>query len=380
MVTATSYLHFTGLDHPIALEGASRLEPLLANIFSKWEHTQDGTPRRPPFVTIKAKDREKWSLVLADGSSPPRNWNAVNVICDLVSEMAWERLRSDPKLLCLHAAAIDFGGQLVVLPNGRRAGKSTLVAALTRLGHRVFSDDVLPICYAEATERFVGIANGVAPRLRLPLPETFSDAFHTWVAQDSGPANKQYKYLVDGPIAQGSETMQLRAIIILDRQDDASAPSLQETTDQDLIATLVTQNFARSLHAGTILKSLETLTRHVPAYRLTYHCGEEAAAFLSSHPALQRVPPPIQRQDIPDTRQAPLDMLHQLAIHRLNAGSAAIWHLISEPADLDDVIAILTAAFDDIDARQIANDSERIMTNFVKARLIVPEASPGADK
>lgn len=408
MVTVTSYLQFSGLDHPVALEAASRLRPIIADVFRNWEYTENLVPCSPPFVTIKPKDRSKWSLVLADGQSAARHWDAVNVICDLVAEMAWERLRSDPSLLCLHAAALDFGGHLVVLPNARRAGKSTLAAALGHLGHRIYTDDFLPIRTEHETQRLVGVANGVAPRMRLPLPASFSDGLAAWVAQDPGPANKQYKYLVNSPVAPGDETMPLGAVIILDRKNDHCAPTLDVMSIQDVISTLVAQNFARTLHAGTILKSVENLAQNVPAFRLTYHCGEAAATFLSKHEAMQNLRNTSHALTAPPSRPSPLntashptqafeptrkyirasgvtetkgDTDHFLAdgngvaIHRLNAGSAAIWHLLKEPVDLAEVTAILAAAFDDVDSDKIAADSEGLMRRLAAARLIVPDLS-----
>ncbi|WP_339933279.1 PqqD family peptide modification chaperone [Yoonia sp. 208BN28-4] len=327
-------------------------------------------------------------------------------MCDLAAEMAWERLRSDPTLLCLHAGAVDIGGKLVVLPNGRRAGKSTLSTALGRLGHRLYTDDFLPIRAPNNTSGFVGVANGIAPRIRLPLPTNFSDEFRAWVERDPGPSNKQYKYLLTCPIARGGETMPLGALVILDRQDHPCAPSLQEYSIKDTIATLIAQNFARTLHAGTILESVEMLARQVPSYRLTYHCGEEAAAYLSTHEKLKPTQTAKPTLATPKIRQAPLDgPLQQpaplfertcryvqapnvtkteagsehfladgsgIAIHRLNAGSAAIWNLLKEPADLNEVVDILVSAFDDVVVDQVQADSECLMRSLAEANLIVP--------
>jgi hypothetical protein len=61
-----------------------------------------------------------------------------------------------------------------------------------------------------------------------------------------------------------------------------------------------------------------------------------------------------------------------LSIYRLNAGSVAIWRLLAEPTDLDEVIDVLSTAFHNVAPSQIAADSEDLMRNLAVARLIVP--------
>lgn len=405
-MTDTTYLQFEGLNNPVALDAAAEIEALLSVVLAAWPHRRIApAPGTDPFATITPTDTGKWSLHVQGAPNSPRQWDAVNIVCDLVAEMAWERLRSDVQLLCLHAAAVEFGGRLVVFPNARRSGKSTLAAALARLGHRLYTDDFLPIRVDQKARAFVGIANGVAPRVRLPLPAEFSAGFHDWVAQDPGPFNSQYKYLMTAALAPGGETLPLGATVVLDRQDDPVEPSLTSVPREDGLAGIITQNFARAIHAGTILRSIDTLSRHLPVFRLSYHCGEAAADFLHTHPALKGLPV----ADIGDVgsldRQAPLDQLGLaapgfertakyvqapglteteagsdrfladgtgLSIYRLNAGSVAIWRLLADPTDLGEVIEVLTTAFPDAAPERIASDSEHLMRSMAKARLIMP--------
>jgi hypothetical protein len=46
--------------------------------------------------------------------------------------------------------------------------------------------------------------------------------------------------------------------------------------------------------------------------------------------------------------------------------------VLAEPTNLDEVIEILTTAFDDVAPEQIASDSEYLMRNLVEAGLLVP--------
>ncbi len=405
----TRYLKFEGLDKPVALENAAPFELMASEVLSAWPHQISSTrPDSPPFVTIGPADNGWWSLVAEDAPSDVRKWDTVNTVCDLVAEMAWERLRSEPELLCLHAAAVNFDGRLIVFPNARRAGKSTLAIALARLGRQLYTDDFLPVRVDATSQSCLGVANGAAPRIRLPLPKGFSDAFHAWVEQDRGPSNPQYKYIFDAEIAPHDETLPLGALVVLDRQDDPVEPTLAPMAREDALESLITQNFARTRHAGAILKSIEVITRHLPIYRLSYHNAEVAAEYLSNHSDLKSLPAARFAELPQDDRQAPLSQADQpapefaaelqyiqaanvtetpagddsfladgtgLAIFRLNPVSAAIWRLLEEPTDLTEVASILAAAFPDVAADQIAMDSEQLMRGLAEACLIMPVAA-----
>ena len=408
-MTNTRYLNFEGLNESVALENAAPLESMVSEILSAWPHQVSSThPKNPAFVTISPADDARWSLVTDDAPSDVRIWDSVNTVCDLVAEMAWERLRSEPELLCLHAAAVNFDGRLVVFPNARRAGKSTLAIALARLGRQLYTDDFLPVRIDASNQTCLGIANGAPPRIRLPVPKDFSDAFHAWVGQDRGPSNRQYKYLLDAQIAPHGETLPLGAMVVLDRQDDPVEPVLAPMAREDALESLISQNFARTRHAGAILKSIDVITRHLPIYRLSYHSGEVAAEYLSGHSDLKSLPATRFAELAQDDRQAPLNQIGQstpefaavrqyvqatnvtetqagndsfladgtgLAIFRLNPVSTAIWRLLEEPTDLDEVVSLLAAAFPDVPADQITTDCEQLMRGLAEARLILPVAS-----
>ncbi|SPF77131.1 hypothetical protein ALP8811_02154 [Aliiroseovarius pelagivivens] len=407
-VVEPQYVQLDGLEHPVALENADEIAAMLPAALSSWPHRILSTPPpEPPFITVRPAGQDRWNVLHADQPDAPRIWDGVNTVCDIVAEMAWERLRSDPDLFCLHAAAIDFNGRLVAMPNARRAGKSTLAIALARLGRPLYSDDFLPVRVDAETQTCEGIANGIQPRLRLPLPEGFSDAFHAEVAQDPGPSNRQYKYLSNAPVATWGETLPLGAMVMLERCEEPRPPCLSTMAREDALASLITQNFARTRHAGAILRSIDLLSRNLPIFRLSYHCAEEAAEYLSAHPDLATLPAAQLTEFAQDDRQAPLDQLARpaanfvkelryeqaagvtesavgdecfladgsgIGIFRLNPVSAAIWTLLEEPTDHGEVVEILTAAFPDVAVEQIAADCENLMRGLARAHLIVPRS------
>ena len=142
----TIYLQFDGLKAPVQLIRAQSLLPLLAKALPNWPvHMHQSPPDTPAFIRILGVESNMFAVAVTAEKTAPRRWNAVNAICDLISEMAWAKLRSQPELLCVHGAAVEFCERLVLFPNTRRAGKSTLAAVLARLGQTVFTDDFLPI-------------------------------------------------------------------------------------------------------------------------------------------------------------------------------------------------------------------------------------------
>ncbi len=397
---------YQGLARPATLERAEVLLATLSAIVSAWPVALSA--RRPgadPFATLRPLSDTSWQIDkhMGDGTA---TLDPVNAVCDFVAEISWERLRSRPDLLSLHAAAVDFSGRLVLFPAARRSGKSTLAAALARRGHRLFSDDFVPVEIDPVERTIRGLANGIAPRLRLPLPEDSSEAFRAWVAADPGPENRQYKYVSGAPLAGANEALPLGAVVVLDRQEGAVAPRLEPIDAQDVLARLILQNFARSLHAGRILKSIEAMVAGLPSYRLSYSSFEAAADFLQAAPELAALPPARFSGDLPETLHAvlPEDLavpefgfdpgvayvqcsgltetgagddrfladVQGTAIHRLNPGSTLIWRLLEEPLRLDDVVAVMAEIHPTVDPARIHADAERTMRGFLAARLIVP--------
>lgn len=398
-MTRTRYLHLEGLNFPVLFEDAAPLEAMVPAILPGWPFSWSGSSASlPPFAVLRRGERRDWSITLH--RDEPREWNAVDALCDLVAELAWERIRARTGILSLHAAAIDFGGRLVVFPNVKRSGKSTLSVALARLGHRLFSDDVLPVDIDGADRWIAGLGSGVAPRLRLPLPETFSPGFAEWAANDPGPGNRRYKYIAGIDIAAFGATLPLGAIVVLDRQAEATPPRLDPMDRSEVLARIIHQNFSRDQHSARILKALDRMTAGLPHFCLRYSSGEEAAAFLHDHALMRDLPAVELGSDVvptgwakgeqgafdPDGTYVRADGVYEAeadqglflsdrngaAIHRLNPGSALIWRVLAEPVTGADITTLLCAAFEDVAPEQIASDTERTLREFAKAGLVLP--------
>jgi hypothetical protein len=175
----------------------------------------------------------------------------------------------------------------------------------------------------------------------------------------------------------------------------------------EAIAGLLYQNFARSVHSGTILQSVSELLSAVRPYRLSYSSAEEAAEFLegrfgdwSDAPALVGNAPAfrlVAEEDLANPRpnfdpslayvrsegflEVAMNDDHYLSdgsglgIHRLNKGALAIWRLLEEPMRLDQICDVLAVAFPDTPHETIERDSSQALRMFVENRLVSVTAS-----
>lgn len=403
------HIRFEGLNAPLRVSAPDVVRPLLDPIMASWPATA-GAPDKDdpaPFASLRPAGKKHWELKAPLATNPVARHNPINAICDLVVEISWERLRSRPELLCLHAAALTFGDRLVIFPNARRAGKSVLTATLSSMGHAVFSDDFVPLAVDPETRKISGIANGIAPRLRLPLPQNISGSLETWITDRIGPTNRQYGYLTGIDLPLSGTSAPVGAVVVLERDTDLKEPaSLLPIPQDEAMAAFVTQNFGRQVHAGAILRITDAITRTLPVLKLRYNAVEEAAALLDASPALHNLPAaempggdhegplPLAPLDEPRTlsnvsidlagvyRKLPnfsevetetclylADGLG-ISIHRLNPVSTIIWKLLDEPLSGEDVIEVMQEIYPDVSAAQLRNDTANTLKFFVTQRLI----------
>ena len=174
------------LSRPIALIGCDDLAPRIAAVLCGWRFREAPYSDQPaPVITIR-KAAKGYRIESPWRPSPAVYRDRVDAVCSFIVDLIKALVADDPALLCLHAGGVEIGGRLVVFPSRYRAGKSTFAAYLAAAGTRVYADDVLPID-ERANE---GVAPGVQPRLRLPLPEGVDGAFRAFVQRRSGPANR----------------------------------------------------------------------------------------------------------------------------------------------------------------------------------------------
>lgn len=400
---------FRGLSAPLRVENADDVTRLLPRVVPGLPfEMHEAAPERTPFFTISSTSKPHVfrSENLVNPDKKPRRLNAVNALCDMIAALGTALPLEDDSLICLHAAGVVLGDTLVLFPNIRRAGKSTLSAALAHQGVEVFSDDVIPVFFDAAGQAF-GRAMGAAPRIRLPLPETVAPDFRDWADSNPGPANRQYKYLDLPNQPQQGRALPLGAFVILDRQDDEVPPRLENVTPDAAMDVLLHQNFTRDRHSADVLSAIARTLQSRPAHRLVYSEPVEAAAFLVTtlgkgaapdippKNPIQKFrlaefsavtpPPPAARAEITrraDTSAAVIGSTLYLsdaegrAIHRMDPLAMVIWDIIEEPIARADLEAVLIEAFPETDPSRVASDLATLLSRLETAALITRSDPP----
>jgi hypothetical protein len=386
---------FEGLAAPLRLDQAASVLSLIPDVIPGWDcQVLAADPDAQPFYSIsRTGDDGQLRCVWHVADRQVRQFDPVNAVCDAISALAFALPAEDARVICLHAAAVEMAGRLVVFPNIRRAGKSTLSAALAMSGYPVFSDDVVPVSFT-ADNRALGRAMGIAPRLRLPLPDRLSPAFRDWVAAKGGARNRQYLYLDLADQPRHGVIRPLGAFVILDRHVDATDARLERVAPDVAMDVLLHQNFTRDRHSGDILRltysdlaeAVACLTAGFAAwpddrpaavgderrFRLARFDGPDLPRPGKDHPVRQRAGAIAER--IGDTLY--LADPEGLAIHRMDALASVLWSLLEEPVTQQDILELLLEAFPGTDEERVASDVKGLLDMLHGARLIEAVTGP----
>jgi hypothetical protein len=178
---------------------------------------------------------------------------------------------------CLHCAAVEFACGLVAFPNTTKAGKTTLALDLARQGHRIFCDDWLPV----EQPGNLGVALGILPWLRLPVPKPLQNDFEPFLEYRRGPGNQRWMYvdLTRDELAPRGATMPVRRLVLLDRRKKGKARLAKVGKDR-MLSELIEQNYARQLPALSAFEDLHGLVRSAECHVLRYSCVHQASAVL----------------------------------------------------------------------------------------------------
>lgn len=405
-MTISRFIQFDGVEATLELLGAAAIPRMLREVMPGWGLREVEANAAPaPFFRISDLPERPGRYLSEDligVDAAPRRLDAMNAVCDMIAALSLALPDSDARLICLHAAAIEVDGRLVLIPNMRKAGKSTLSAALAARGKRVFSDDFVAVRRVAGSH--VGRANGICPRLRLPLPDGLSAGFRDWAEKNEGPDNGQYKYLTLPNLPAAGVEAPIGAIVLLERVEDGDA-RLEPVDAQDAMDRLLKQNFTRDRHSAEVLALLSEMLATYPVQRMVYSEASDGARLLDSGMAFDDMPS--AQQAAPDAplfkanfgafvsipyledmtyRQRPGAALAEIGsalyladpegggIHKLNPTSAAIWEVLEEPISSAEIAGLLKDAFPDADAAMISADVAGVMERFARAGLIAPAA------
>lgn len=299
----------------------------------------------------------------------------MGVICDLHDVLFDWFLDRHPEHLCLHAAAIETGQGLVLIPSVGKAGKSTLSVAMAELGHRVFADDVLAL----EPERDHGMAFGVVPRLRQPLPDNIGNRYRRFLDCRSGPSNENWLYadLREEEIAPFGETAPIKAIVFLDRRA-AGPASLEPVDSAHMLSELVRQNFAQGVAPVAAFDRLLALAQRAHCRRLVFSDTNAAARLLSREfaaKAPRRLPSRATGLRSEGVERSLGDALflisqRQNAVLGLSPTAAAIWRQVAQGRSRRTVEALFRSAFPEVETDRIGTDLDNAFRMFQRHGLV----------
>jgi hypothetical protein len=168
----------------------------------------------------------------------------MNIISDIHDGFIDWYLAEHPELFCLHAAAVLTPAGLVCFPSLRKAGKSTLCAQMAADGSRLYGDDVLPL----DPDTGMGVALGMPPLLRLPLPPGLSARTADFIAERAGPRSRDWLYLAlaAGEIARPGDKAAIAAFVLLKRRGRSRA-RLKPADRSTVLSELIQQNLVNRM-------------------------------------------------------------------------------------------------------------------------------------
>ena len=398
---------FSDIHSHIRLHSCWDLLPLIEEICPKWlfKTSSDNSFNGEPFLSV-TKTSKCYTLSSNFMSKHQTYKNGVDTVCALIVELAWASLRDNPEWLCLHCGAVEFEGRLVVFPNARRAGKSTITTLLGLRGYKVFTDDFLAI-EVSAKGAIHGISSGISTRMRKPWPICFSPEVSGKLDQTERVSSKQYSYHSKSnnmPIDRGAR-LSIGAIVLLER-DDENELDLSFVKIEKTLKTIILQNFARATNSANILEVLYALVSQVSCYELKYSNAEDAISKLEEvfqawdkqEPCLisdtfgTRMDPDFSDPNVPqlpksnqsikrnnDVVEYSVGEIRFLAtpngnsIFQLDEVSTGVWNALRDPITQDDIIDLFCYVFPDELRSTISADIAKLIVDFAKNGMIIRE-------
>jgi hypothetical protein len=190
---APTVLEPTAIALRVELRNAPEVGRALAQTPRGWDLGVSRGPATPTGVGLSHVRNAKrgYAIRSHDLDEDLSGLGIASVTCAVIADLAQDHYETRHGCLALHFAAFRYRAKLIALTGPRRAGKSTLAARLTaEPDMQLFCDDV-PLLLPDG--QAVGL--GIAPRLRLPLPQTASPDFLHHAGRHMGPRDDRYGYL-----------------------------------------------------------------------------------------------------------------------------------------------------------------------------------------
>lgn len=382
---------------PVRFVDAAEVIEEIRRCVHGWTIRPAGRVAAPPVSVRGLRGGYKVESIWLD--APITGLTSVAAACCVLIDVLECVVDADPSLLCLHCGAVEIAGRLVVMAGPSRVGKSTLTGRLSSERLTVFCDDMLPI-----DREGRGVAVGLGPRLRLPLPEAAAPAFRAHVARHLGPADDRYGFVNAPTVARFGRRAPVGAIVLLERV--AAGPArFRSVAPAEALAALVRQNIVADRLPEMVLDRFERLVAGAPCVALDFADVEEAAELIVGSfaawppgdlrplPARPAAPPSAEpeaspadpalryrrRGDVAVRRVGEelfLTQAEQRRILRLNQVGGAVWTLLADPATPRQLARDLGVVFPDTPPATIEADVLRLVGAMLAHDLA--EAAPGA--
>jgi len=385
-------------DEPALLDGIAQLAPSWKYTFTAIE--DDGSLQR--CITRVAKNQNNPSTFDVESvyvEEPLIGLPTASALCAVMADVLEAHIEESQNPIALHAGAVAISNRLIAITGPRQAGKSTLIARLcAEPDLQIFCDDVLPI-----SPLGEGVALGVAPRLRLPLPAKASQHFKQFARQHLGPHDNRYGYLCTTNLAGNGTRLPLGAIVVLDRQIDTAA-CLHTMNEDDALFYALEQNMGQFDTPAKALATTQAVLGKVTCVRLVYSNLEEAVQLLRKafggdeaihpdvpvKPAQGWTPPtphahrPVNPQQV--FKRAPTAALRRIGqsaflwqagehtIWRLNRVGQAVWVLLEIPGNARELVEALAEVFVQVPQEQLQHDVAALL-GILNAEGFVVELS-----
>ncbi|XKE46841.1 PqqD family protein [Halomonas organivorans] len=337
-------------------------------------------------------EREAYYMPVPNRPRPVRLTGVAAAACGVIADLIPLVLDHWPEAIGLHCAAVEVEGRLLVFPATHRAGKSVLATAFAAAGYRVFADDVLVL-----TPDGQGMALGISPRIRRPLP-ALDPRLARFIADHEAVSDHRYRYVDPGParLAAHGERRPLGAIVLLERLPGAE-PTLMPLPPGEGLLRLLSQSLADRRQPDVLLKRLLPMMHALPCRLLRY---DEPMAAVERIAAVGRdggIAPAVETAGSEEAeRSVPSDLtwrrraveaeypLHDELfliddrgrVHRLSAVAAGIWRLLgTEPLSRAEVVTLLAARFPGTERSRLAADVAAFLDEASRLALIAPAES-----
>lgn len=412
-------IFFTGVPQPVRLIDCGPLMDGFQEIFPTWRPRLEASdPAVQPVITVRRRKGGQYRIEAPWLDEPIKTDTRVCTFASIVVDVIYAWLEANPPSLCMHCAAAEFDGRLVVFPSTNQSGKSSLITRLMADKYVSYGDDLLAL-----TPEGQGMSFGIPPRLRRPLPLS-EKKLAEFVRAHAGPADKWNQYIAAkiSTIAPFGQARPIGAFVMLTRKAAGSAELVPADAAHSL-RNMVYQNLMRRGSAQAVFELSHRLAEEKPCWYLRYSRLDDAVAILRTafapgtgrgftlpdrepYPTLERSrlalapegPVPgaersarsgcssvvltrapsceawIRRADVLTRQGQGESFLFREtgdAIFHLNAMGGAVWELLAEPLSEAEAVDLLASVFPETPRAEIAADVAALFEALEKKELIL---------